>query len=100
MAVPLISYPFRLAAGGVVAVVEEGRDQQVAEELVTAVLTKRGERVLVPDFGIADPVFVGFDADALRLHVEVYGPPVDVTDVAVQFLDDRTQDVVISFATE
>lgn len=100
MAVPLISYPFRLVAGGVVATVEEGRDNQVAEELAVAVLTKRGERVLVPEFGIADPVFAGFEPDALRLHVELFGPPVDVRDVGIQFLDDRTQDVIVYFSTE
>lgn len=96
----LIAYPFRLAAGGVVATIEEGADEQVAQELAVAVLTRRGERVLVPEFGVADPVFTGFDADALRLHVALYGPPVDVTDVTVQFVDDRTQDVVVYFSPE
>lgn len=100
MAVPLLSYPFRLAAGGSVATIDDGRDQQLAEELVVAVLTKRGERPLVPDFGVADPAFAGFDVDALRLHVGTYGPDVEVTDVDVQFIDDHTQDVVIYFASE
>jgi hypothetical protein len=97
MAVPLIAYPFRLSPSGSVVTVEEGTDEQHAHELAVAVLTRTGERPLVPDFGTADPVFVGFDNEALRLHVDLFGPPVDITAVAVTFVDDSTQSVVIEF---
>lgn len=100
MAVPLISYPFRLSAAGAVTVVEEGSDPQLAEELAVAVMTAPGERPLVPEFGVADSAFVGFDAEALRLHVQTFGPPVDVSDVSVRFLNDAHQDVVVYFSTD
>lgn len=98
MATPLIAYPFRLAPTGAVAVVEEGTDEQLAMELAAAVLTRPGERELAPLFGIADPVFAGFEPDALRLHVDLFGPPVSVDEVSLQFRDARTQDVVVYFS--
>lgn len=97
MAVPLIAYPFRLSPSGSVVTVEEGTDEQYAQELAVAVLTRTGERPLVPDFGIDDPVFIGFDAEALRLHIDLFGPPVDVNDVAIRYVDATTQSVVIEF---
>lgn len=100
MATPLISYPFRLAPSGAVAVVEQGTDEQLAMELAAAVLTRPGERDLAPLFGIADPVFAGFEPDALRLHVDLFGPPVNIDEVALRFVDDRTQDVVVYFSAD
>lgn len=100
MATSLIAYPFRIDPTGSVATVEEGSDLQYAHELAVAVLSRPGERVLVPDFGIADPTFVGFDEDALRLHIDMFGPPVNIDRVEVQYVDDHTQDVVVHFTSE
>lgn len=100
MATPLIAYPFRVTPGGDVATVDEGSDEQLAQELAIAVLTRTGERPLVPAFGITDPTFVGIDEDALRLHVDLYGPPVDLEQVKVRFLTETTQDVVIHFSSD
>lgn len=99
MATSLIAYPFRLDPSGSVATVLEGSDEQYAQELAVAVLTRPEERVLCPDFGVSDPVFRGFDDDALRLHIDLFGPPVDLDDVSVQFLDDTHEDVVVSFTS-
>jgi hypothetical protein len=96
---PLITYPFRLSAGSVV-VAEQGTDLQLASEIAAAVVTSPDERVLVPAFGIADPAFVGFDVEALRLHIALFGPPVAVEDVQIKFLDATTQDVVVLFSSE
>lgn len=97
MATPLIAYPFRLSASGDVVTVEEGTDEQYAQEIAVGVLTRRGERPLAPDFGIADPVFVGFDEEALLLQIDLFGPPVDITSVEVTPVNDRTQSVVVEF---
>lgn len=98
MATPLIAYPFRLSASGAVATTEQGTDAQLAEELAVAMLTRTGERELVPDFGLDDPVFAGFDEDALRLHIELFGPPVTIQSVHAEYVSDTVQDVVIEFA--
>lgn len=100
MATPLIAYPFRISPSGSVATADEGTDAQLAQELAVAVLTKTGERVLVPEFGLDDPVFSGFDADALRLHVDLFGPPVRIQDVRTRYVNEATQDVVIEFVSE
>lgn len=97
MAVPLIAYPFRLSASGNVVTVEEGTDEQLAQELAVGVLTRAGERPLVPDFGIADPTFMGFDEEAMLLHVDLFGPPVTVARVEVRWTDEQTQSVVVEF---
>lgn len=97
MSVPIIAYPFRLAPSGVIQTVEEGTDEQYAQELAVAVLTRPGERDLVPDFGIADPAFVGFDHEALQLHISMFGPPVELTAVTVTPTSDTAQDVTIDF---
>lgn len=95
----LISYPFRLDSSGSVATVEQDSDAQLAQEVAVGILTRPEERPFIPDFGIADPAFVGFDADALRLQVATYGPPIDVAGVEVTIVDDRRQDVVVQFTS-
>lgn len=99
MTTPLIAYPFRVDPGGEIATVEAGSDEQLAQELAVAVLTRTGERSLVPGFGIADPAFIGLDEDALRLHIDLYGPPVDLERVDVAYLSDTAQDVVVHFTS-
>lgn len=42
------------------------------------VLTRKGERPLVPDFGITDPVFQALDEAELRVGLRTFGPNVDV----------------------
>lgn len=99
MATPLIAYPFQLAPSGAVATAEQDTDTQLAHEVACAVLTAPQERPLATDYGIADPTFSGFEADALRLSVDSHGPPVTIDAVDVRFVDARTQDVVVYFST-
>ncbi len=96
----LITYPFRIASGGSVATNLDGSDAVFAGELAVAVLTRQGEREQVPTFGVADPAFVGFDEAALRLHVQIFGPPVRIEQVETRFVDDTTEDVVVHFSSE
>lgn len=99
MTTPLISHPFRVAPSGSIATAEEGSDEQLSMELAVAVVTRPGERPLSPEFGIADPVFVGFEPDALRLHIDLFGPPVNIDSVTLEYIDDRTQDVAVYFTS-
>lgn len=93
----LIAYPFRVAGTGEVMTAQDGTADYHAMELAVALLTRPGERELVPSFGTADPAFDGFDADALSLHVSIFGPPVSIEQVESEFIDETTQDVVVSF---
>jgi hypothetical protein len=99
VATPLIAYPFQLAPAGSVATAEQDTDEQLAHEIAVAILTSPRERLMATDYGIADPAFAGFEADALRLSNDTHGPPVSIDEVTLRFIDDRTQDVVVYFST-
>lgn len=93
----MISFPFRLGPTGSVATVEQGSDQEINEEIAMAMLTRPGERIQVPSFGVADPAFEGFVLGALQRHLIDFGPDVTVTEVGSQFLADGRQQATISW---
>jgi hypothetical protein len=95
--VAVLSYPFRLNASGQAATVEQDSEDQYAELLAALVLTRPGERDLVPGFGIPDPTFVGIDVGALEGAAAVFGPDVTITDVQVTVTGPGSQDVLIGF---
>lgn len=93
----LISHPFRLAPSGVIATVDDTSDQYVAEQLAVLILTKPGERPLVPDLGLADPTFAGFDGSTLQEQVDAFGPPCQIVDVTITPSGETVQDVEVTF---
>lgn len=96
----LISYPFRISPTGDVVTAVEDSDAQLAGELAVAILTRPEERPYCDGFGVADPLFRGFDLEALRLHVSLFGPPVDVDALSIEYVSDTTQEVVVTFTNE
>lgn len=99
MTTNLMSYPFRLDNTGAVVTNEDGTDECYAEELAVLVLTKPGERILVPDFGITDPAFGEFDSQELSDKVSLYGIPVQVVDVSSSYVSDGHESIQVSFDT-
>lgn len=77
----ILSHPFRIAANGAVAAVEQDSEQADREQIAMLILTKRGERPLAPGFGITDPTFDRVSASEVTAGVALYGPPVNVTEV-------------------
>lgn len=96
----LISHPFRLEANGAVATVEDGTEEAAAEGIAVLVLTRRGERDLVPGFGMIDPTFDELSVAELNVGLAEYGPDVIVTDVAITYPTDRTERVELAFNLE
>lgn len=94
----LISYPFRLSPNGSAATVEDGSDDATAELLAVLVLTRRGERDLVPDFGVPDPAFGTLDLNDVAASVAMFGPEVSLEAVRVSYPTPTTQEVDISYA--
>lgn len=94
----LISHPFRLEANGGIATVVDGTDDAYAEGIAVLVLTRKGERPLVPDFGMTEPTFDDVDLAELNVALDDFGPPVEVADAAIDHPDDRTEAVVLTFA--
>lgn len=96
----LLSHPFRLEANGAVATVEDGTEEAAAEGIAVLVLTRRGERDLVPGFGMTDPTFDALSVAELNVGLAEYSPDVIVTDVAITYTTDRTERIELAFNLE
>jgi hypothetical protein len=95
--VAVLSYPFRITPAGSVATVEQDSDDQKEELLAAIVLTRPGERDLVPGFGVPDPTFNGIDVAAVEGATTVFGPEVTITNVDVVVTSPASQDVTVEF---
>lgn len=93
----LIAFPFALDGTGAVATVEQDSDAEIDQHIALAMLTRPGERIQVPTFGVADPAFVGFQLGQLQRHLADFGPQVDVLTVSDQRLSEGREQVVITW---
>lgn len=93
----ILSVPFRFRYGSAVTV-DQATDESVAEMIAVLCRTHRGERPLVPNFGITDPAFNGgVDANELRLGVLTFGPRVAFLNVDTRAVTDEIMETVIRF---
>lgn len=92
----LISYPIRLTPSGAFATVEDGEDYY-AEELAMLIKTHPGERSSVPDYGINDPTFDKLGTVELLDKVNLFGPPIRVTEVTNEFVREGILSVEVQF---
>lgn len=93
----LLAHPLRLA-GSHFAVVDSDGEAGLAQEIAVLATTRQGERPLVADYGITDPVGAGLDPAELNRGLALYGPAsLVVTDITTTVVDRATQAVVISF---
>lgn len=95
----LLSHPFRLETSGNIATVTDDTDQAYAEGLAVLLLTRVGERVLVPGFGTADATFDEVSITEINAALADYGPPIQVTDIDITNPTDSTEAVTLAFAT-
>lgn len=96
----LISYPFRLDNRGFVATRDDGTDAYFSEEIAGLVQTEPGEREMVPDYGIEDPLFRSkFPTDELVAKNAKYGPPVVIDGVRTQHKVRGVMNVEVAFRT-
>lgn len=93
----LLSHPFRLEANGAAATVLDGTDEAHAEAVAVLILTRKGERDLVPDFGVTDPVYDDLSLAEVNVGLLDYGPDVRVTDARITYPSDRTERVELVF---
>lgn len=96
-AVRVISFPFRLDLNGSVATVEQDSDPEIEEQIALAMLTRTGERIQAPTFGVADPAFIGFAAGNLQRHLNDFGPRVEVTAVDISRDVEGRERVVVNW---
>lgn len=93
----LISFPFRLDGNGAIAAVDQGSDAEIDEQIAVAMLTRPGERITVPSFGVNDPTFDGFLASALARQCTDFGPSVTIKTVSVDNLTEGREKVAIEW---
>jgi hypothetical protein len=93
----ILSHPFRLALTGAAATVEQDTDQADAEQIAVLALTVRGERPLVPGFGVTDPVGGGFTPAELIAGVTMYGPPRTISTIDTRYASDTEQVVEVVY---
>lgn len=71
---PHLRVPFQIS-GPSALIVEGDTLEEVAQNVDVIVATRRGERLVVPMFGISDPTFrTGFDAGALAEDIAAWEP--------------------------
>lgn len=93
----LLSHPFRLEPNGSVATVEDGTEEAAAEGIAVLILTRKGERDLVPDFGLTDPTFDELSLAELNVSLADFGPAAVVTDVVITNPNDRLERIELAF---
>lgn len=92
----VLSHPFRFERNGSAATVREGSVDANAEAVAIVVLTRKGERPMVPTFGVTDPVYRGLDVAEVNAVLSTFGPTdVTVAGVAVDYPTDTTERVIL-----
>ena len=92
----IIAHPFRLVAGRVASVIA-GSDEAISQQIAVLATTKRGERQLVPAFGISDPAFSEVDVAEVNAGLALFGPAVRVTGTNTRLVDLNTVAVTLTW---
>lgn len=73
--VPHLAFPFRLERDGSAAVLEQDTLDEVAQSVQVLLMTHEGERLEVPEYGVADLVFAAEpDLEGISAAVEEWEP--------------------------
>ena len=94
----LIAFPFRVTASSAIVTREDGTEQCFTEELAELCLTRPGERELVPQYGLSDPVFDEFNQTELVGRVSLFLPNIRITDVESSYPKNGEHRLVIRYA--
>lgn len=93
----LIAFPFQLDPTGSVLTVEQDSDGEIDQQIALAMLTRPGERMQVPNFGVADPAFARFAVGSLQRHCDDFGPEVEIVTVNARRPAEGREEVVINW---
>lgn len=96
----MLAHPFRIQGNGRAATVDDDSDEADAQQIAMLLLTRRGERPLVPEYGTVDPTFdtAGTDPGDIAASIAAFGPAVDVTDVTDTPAGDGSTAVQVTFS--
>lgn len=76
-----LRHPFTVLPNGRAAQLTQDSDAAAAQELAFLLLTRRGERPLLPEYGAPDPTYDVTGVDAVAAHVAAFGPDITIVDV-------------------
>lgn len=93
----LLAFPFRVAGNGGALTVEAETEAAYRQELGLLLGTRLGERPLVPEWGVDDAAFAELDEAQIVAAVDLFGIPVAIDGVEVEYDTDTTADVLITF---
>ena len=96
-----LAHPFELGPNGAARTVITDSEAHHQQAIAVLIMTRTGERKMMPAFGLDDPVHRGPDpiaADEVEEAVRMFGPPVRVTDVRTEWASDTIAEVTVEFA--
>lgn len=93
----ILAFPFALTGSGAIATVEQASDDANAQQLAVLLLTRAGERPMVPSFGLTDPAFAGIEPGEVAAGIARFGPPVRLAAIDAAPVDDATVAVEVRF---
>jgi phage baseplate assembly protein W len=79
---------------------EDGDEDYIAERLALLILTKPGERVLVPAYGLRDPTFSEIDPALLSTQVEMFGPDVRIDGITTRPRSDTLSEITVDYSID
>lgn len=89
------AFPFRLTPRGTIATVDQDSELGRRDQVAHLLLTRPGEREVLPGFGVEDPRYVGVDAGAVATAVSTYLPAIAAPVVTATDNNDGTQRVTV-----
>jgi hypothetical protein len=69
-----IGFPFRITPKGEVSTVQQGSDAEVRQTIAVLILTRLGERYMVPQFGTPDPLMASIASGDIQVGLDSFGP--------------------------
>jgi hypothetical protein len=93
----VLSYPFRVGPGGVIATVEQDTPQADGELIEVLIRTRLGERPLAAGFGISDPQYSAVEPTEITAGITAYGPDVTINGITAIQTDTQTVSVQIDY---
>lgn len=93
----MLSDPLRLTPNGSLATVDDASVEGQQELVAALIMTRRGERLLLPGYGITDPAFREFEPTELAAQVAQWVPGVELLSAVPRWVDDATLSIEVEF---
>lgn len=93
--VPHLTIPFTILSDGTASVVQQDTTTEIVQSVGMLVGSRPGERLMVPNYGVADPTFDGLGVQVLK---QAAGRWEKRASVGVQTTPGNTETVVVTVA--